>query len=49
MSRDLASRTLASDQQAEAELIERYKRVVMSIIRREVGDTASSSDVRLSR
>jgi RNA polymerase sigma-70 factor (ECF subfamily) len=42
---DLASRILAGDQQAEAELIERYKRVVMSIIRREVGDTAVAEDL----
>jgi RNA polymerase sigma-70 factor, ECF subfamily len=42
---DLASRIQAGDQRSEAELVERYKRVVMNIIRREVGDAAIAEDL----
>jgi len=36
---DMVRRIKADNQQAEAELVERYDRSVMSIIRREVGAT----------
>jgi RNA polymerase sigma-70 factor, ECF subfamily len=42
---DLVSRIRAGDQQAEAELVESYNRVVTSIIRLEVGDTAVADDL----
>lgn len=42
---ELVSRIRAGDQQAEAELIECYTLVVMSIIRREVGATALADDL----
>jgi len=42
---DLVSRVLASDLQAEAELIERYSRGVRIIIRREVHNTAVAEDL----
>jgi RNA polymerase sigma-70 factor (ECF subfamily) len=42
---DLVSRIRAGDQQAEAELVECYNRVVTSIIRRKVGDTAAADDL----
>jgi RNA polymerase sigma-70 factor (ECF subfamily) len=42
---DLVSRIRAGDQQAEAELVECYNRVVTSIIRRKVGDTAVADDL----
>jgi len=42
---DLASRIRLGDRQSETELVERYKRVVMSIIRREVGVSAVAEDL----
>lgn len=42
---ELVSRIRAGDQQAEAELVECYNPVVMSIIRREVGLTALADDL----
>jgi RNA polymerase sigma-70 factor, ECF subfamily len=42
---ELANRIRAGDRQAEAELVERYKRVVMGIITRKVGDTAVTDDL----
>jgi RNA polymerase sigma-70 factor, ECF subfamily len=42
---ELVSRIRAGDHQAEAELIECYKLVVMSIIRREVGDATLADDL----
>ena len=42
---ELVSRIRAGDQQAEVELVECYSSVVMSIIRREVGDTALTDDL----
>jgi RNA polymerase sigma-70 factor (ECF subfamily) len=42
---DLARRIRAGDRQAEAELVERYSRGVMIIIRREVYDTAVAEDI----
>jgi RNA polymerase sigma-70 factor (ECF subfamily) len=42
---ELVSRIRAGDQQAEVELIECYSPVVMSIIRREVGDAALTDDL----
>src|SRR5262245_15494667 len=42
---DLVSRIRAGDWQAEAELVERYSRGVMIIIRREVRDTAVAEDI----
>jgi len=42
---DLVSRIMAGDQQAEAELVERYNRGVRIIIRREVGDAAIADDL----
>ena len=42
---ELVSRIRAGDQQAEVELIECYNLVVMSIIRREVGDAALVDDL----
>ena len=42
---DLVSRIRAGDRQAEAELIERYSRGVMIIIRREVHDAAVAEDI----
>jgi RNA polymerase sigma-70 factor (ECF subfamily) len=42
---DLVSRIRAGDRQAEAELVERYSRGVMIIIRREVRDTAVAEDL----
>src|SRR5262245_40960496 len=42
---DLVSRIRASNRQAEAELVERYSRGVMIIIRREVRDTAFAEDI----
>jgi RNA polymerase sigma-70 factor, ECF subfamily len=42
---DLVSRILVGDQQAEAELVESYNRVVMSIIRRGVGDSTVADDL----
>jgi RNA polymerase sigma-70 factor (ECF subfamily) len=41
----LVSRIRAGDRQAEAELVERYSRGVMIIIRREVRDTAVAEDL----
>ncbi len=42
---ELVSRIRAGDQQAEVELVECYSPVVMSIIRREVGDAALTDDL----
>jgi RNA polymerase sigma-70 factor (ECF subfamily) len=42
---DLVSRIRAGDQQAEAELVESYNRVVTSIIRRKVRDAAATDDL----
>jgi RNA polymerase sigma-70 factor (ECF subfamily) len=42
---ELVGRIRAGDQQAEAELVECYNPVVMSIIRREVGVTALADDL----
>ena len=42
---ELVSRIRAGDQQAEVELVECYCSVVMSIIRREVGDAALTDDL----
>jgi RNA polymerase sigma-70 factor, ECF subfamily len=42
---DLVSRIWGGDRQAEAELVERYKRVVISIIRREVRDATVADDL----
>jgi RNA polymerase sigma-70 factor, ECF subfamily len=42
---DMVSRIKADNQQAEAELVERYDRSVMSIIRREVGATTVADDL----
>jgi RNA polymerase sigma-70 factor, ECF subfamily len=42
---DLVSRIRAGDRQEEAELIERYSRGVMVIIRREVHDAAVAEDI----
>lgn len=42
---DLVSRIRVGDQHAETELVECYNRVVMSIIRRKVGNTAVASDI----
>jgi RNA polymerase sigma-70 factor, ECF subfamily len=42
---ELVSRIRAGDLQAEAELVECYNLVVMSIIRREVGDTTLADDL----
>jgi RNA polymerase sigma-70 factor (ECF subfamily) len=42
---DLVSRIRAGDRQAEAELVERYSRGVMIIIRREVHDTVDVEDL----
>jgi RNA polymerase sigma-70 factor, ECF subfamily len=42
---DLVSRIRAGDRQAEAELVERYSRGVMTIICREVRDTAVAEDL----
>jgi RNA polymerase sigma-70 factor (ECF subfamily) len=42
---DLASRIRLGDRQSETELVERYKRVVMSIIRREVGVSEIAEDL----
>lgn len=42
---ELVSRIRAGDQQAEVELVECYNLVVMSIIRRGVGDTALADDL----
>jgi RNA polymerase sigma-70 factor, ECF subfamily len=42
---DLVSRIRARDQKAEAELVERYNRVVTNIIRQKVGDTAVADDL----
>jgi RNA polymerase sigma-70 factor, ECF subfamily len=42
---DLVSRIRAGDQQAEAELVERYNRGVRFIIRREVGAAAIADDL----
>jgi RNA polymerase sigma-70 factor (ECF subfamily) len=42
---NLVSRIRGGDQQADAELVERYNRVVMSIIRRGVGDAALADDL----
>lgn len=42
---ELVSRIRAGDQQAEVELVECYSSVVISIIRREVGDTALTDDL----
>jgi RNA polymerase sigma-70 factor, ECF subfamily len=42
---DLVSRIRAGALQAEAELVERYSRGVMIIIRREVRDTAAAQDI----
>lgn len=42
---DLVSRIRAGDRQAEAELVERYSRGVMIIIRREVSDTVAAEDL----
>jgi len=42
---DLVSRIRAGDRQAEAELVERYSRGVMIIIRREVRDTVAAEDL----
>ena len=42
---DLVGRIKAGEQQAEGELVERYSRCVMIIIRREVGNTAVVDDL----
>ena len=42
---DLVSSIRTGDRQAEAELVERYSRGVMIIIRREVHDTAFAEDI----
>jgi RNA polymerase sigma-70 factor, ECF subfamily len=42
---DLVSRIRAGNRQTEAELVERYSRGVMIIIRREVRDTAAAEDL----
>jgi RNA polymerase sigma-70 factor (ECF subfamily) len=42
---DLVSRIRGGDQQAEAELVERYNRVVMNIIRRSLGDSTIADDL----
>jgi RNA polymerase sigma-70 factor, ECF subfamily len=42
---DMVSRIKSDNQQAEAELVERYDRSVMSIIRREIGDTTVADDI----
>ena len=42
---DLVSRIRGGDQQAEAELVERYSRTVMSIIRRAAGDFTVADDL----
>lgn len=42
---ELVSRIQGGDQQAEVELVESYNRVVMSIIRRAVGDPAAADDL----
>jgi RNA polymerase sigma-70 factor, ECF subfamily len=42
---DLVSRIMAGDQQAEAELVDRYNRGVRVIIRRELGDSAIADDL----
>jgi RNA polymerase sigma-70 factor, ECF subfamily len=42
---DLVIRICGGDRQAEAELVERYKRVIMSIIRREVRDATVADDL----
>jgi RNA polymerase sigma-70 factor, ECF subfamily len=42
---DLVSRIRRGDQQAEAQLVERYSRAVMIIIRRDVSDAASVDDL----
>jgi len=42
---DLVSRIRAGDQEAETELVERYKRGVRIIIRRETGDAAIADDL----
>jgi RNA polymerase sigma-70 factor, ECF subfamily len=42
---DLVSRIRAGDQQAEAELVERYSRGIMIIIRRDVGDASVADDL----
>jgi RNA polymerase sigma-70 factor, ECF subfamily len=42
---DLVSRIRKGDQQAETQLVERYSRAVMIIIRRGVSDTASVDDL----
>jgi RNA polymerase sigma-70 factor (ECF subfamily) len=42
---DLVSRIRAGDQQAEAELVERYSRGVMIIILRKVRDTVAAEDI----
>jgi RNA polymerase sigma-70 factor, ECF subfamily len=44
-SSDLVSRIRGGDRQAETELVERYNRVVMNIIRREVGDAVVADDL----
>jgi RNA polymerase sigma-70 factor, ECF subfamily len=42
---DLVSRIMDGDQQAEAELVERYSRGVASIIRRETGGASAADDL----
>jgi RNA polymerase sigma-70 factor, ECF subfamily len=42
---DLVGRIRAGDQQAEAELVESYNRIVTNIIRRKVGDAALADDL----
>jgi RNA polymerase sigma-70 factor, ECF subfamily len=42
---DLVSRIRAGDRQAEAELVERYSRGIMTIIRREVGASSVADDL----
>jgi RNA polymerase sigma-70 factor, ECF subfamily len=42
---DLVSRIQAGDRRAEAELVECYNRIVTTIIRRKVGDTAVADDL----
>jgi len=42
---DLVSRICGGDRQAEVDLVERYSRVVMSIIRREVWDATVADDL----
>jgi RNA polymerase sigma-70 factor (ECF subfamily) len=44
-SSDLVSRIRGGDRQAETELVERYNRVVMNIIRRKVGDAVVADDL----